>query len=162
MSQQNSKAVAISELTRELKEREREAMRLREAIGRIAALEGEISTLQASLKLLQGHAETGESAQPHLFNHSKNGSSSLSSVVYSILKQANRPLGAGEVVTLGAAHGKTINYQSLTSMMSEKINAGKLFYREGTGRDGKYGLLEWKDGQVEPQSMREERTLLVK
>lgn len=147
MLDRDPKTVAINELSRELKERENELARLKESISKISLLEGEIATLQASLKLLRGHDEhEGVGPQPSLANHASNGNSlSLPSIVYKILKQANRPLGPGEVVELGPTNGKTINYHSLTSMMSAKIYNGELFYREGSGKDGKYGLLEWKE-----------------
>ena len=146
MNERSPKTIAINEISRELKEREHEAMRLREAVGRIAALDGEIATLRASLKLLQGQVESNESiSQSNLFNGSASESAALPAIVYKILKQAKKPLGASEVVALGQKDGKTINYRSLTSMMSQKISGGKLFYRDGSGKDGKYGLLEWKN-----------------
>jgi hypothetical protein len=148
MGSKTSKSLIRTELAREIKEREKEVLRLKAAVGKIPMLEGEIAVLQGSLKLFQGHDEVVKMRpQSHLFNNdgSNNGAPPLSSIVYKILKQANRPLGAGEVVALGPTNGKTINYRSLTSMMSVSIKSRKQFYREGSGKDGKYGLLEWKE-----------------
>lgn len=137
----------IDGIKREIQEREKEVLRLRATVVKISILEREIIQLRGSLKLFQGNDEAGKTRpQPHLFNNgSDNGSPPLPSIVYKILKQADRPLGAGEVVALGPTNGKTINYRSLTSMMSVRIKQGKQFYREGSGKEGKYGLLEWKE-----------------
>lgn len=151
VNEKNAKTLVINELTREIKEREEEASRLKAMVQKIAAIEGEITTLRSSLSLLQGNVEAGAvKPQAHLFNNgASNGAQSLPSIAYRILKQANRPLGASELVSMALIDGDEINYHSLTSMMSAKIKNGSQFYREGSGKDGKYGLLEWKRAAIE-------------
>ena len=97
-----------------------------------------------SLAMIRGADDIGEKGKAPAKLSLTNGASSLSSTVYKILKQAGKPLGPKEIVLLGPTNGRTINYQSLTGLMAGKIKQGKQFYREGSGKNSKYGLLELK------------------
>jgi hypothetical protein len=140
------KSAAITELQNEIVKRQKELARLQAAIRRAPALQGEIQMLQGSLALLRGDQKP-EKPKVESQLPLGNGASTvpLSSVVQNILKQAGKPLSPREIVPLGPAHGRTINYGTMTSMMAKRVNQGKQFYRDGAG---KYGLREWEVKQA--------------
>lgn len=134
-------SAAVTEIQRAIAKRQGELERLQEAIRRAPILQEEIRMLHGSLSLLRGvreaEAPKSESQLP-LSNGAPQ--ESLALVVRRILKQSGRPLSPSEIVSAGHAHGRTINYGTLTSMMAKQVNQGKDFTRDNTG---KYALLEW-------------------
>ncbi|MDP1769735.1 MAG: hypothetical protein Q8L74_13170 [Nitrospirota bacterium] len=135
-------SAAITEIQREIVKRQGELEHLQAAIRRAPILQEEIRMLQGSLALLSGGREIeSPRVEPQLSLSGAASSESLSSVVRNILRQAGKPLSPREIVPLGAAHGRSINYGTLTSMMAKQVNQGKDFIRD---RAGKYALREWE------------------
>jgi hypothetical protein len=141
----DSKTAAISELAKQIKERERELKRLQDGLRLIPALQEQIKMLEGSVAMIQGkHGKEPKKAQVRL-PLSNGAPSTTRTLVYQILKQAGKTLGPSEIIPLGLSHGKTIKYGTLTSMMAGRIKQEKEFYRDEAG---KYGLREWEMKQA--------------
>ena len=146
MRDQASKSAAISELTKQIRERENDVRRYQEGINLIPALQAEIRMLEGSLAIIQGGTpiKHGESQAGLPLNGTPIQPKTIGVVAYEILKQAGKPLHVNEILSLSEARGTRIIYKSLTKMISERVRQGKQFYREGAGT---YGLKEWKVNQ---------------
>lgn len=142
MRDQALKSAAISELTKQIKEREKELRRLQDGLRLIPTLQEQIKMLEGSMAMIQGgDGIEQKKVQARLPLSNGTPSNTLATRIYEILKQAGKPLRATDIVSLSTARGTPINYKSMTKLVSGRIKQGKQFYRE---EEGQYGLIEWK------------------
>ena len=138
-TQIDKKKAALSRL----RVQEEELKRLQVAVAGIPKLEADLLALERSRSIIKGEEVSEPTSLMAPFGISRNGrSDSIPSLVYSVLKEAGKPLRSNEIVPLVAARGCKSTKQSVLGAVYRVAQSGKLFTLV---EPGLFGLQEWSE-----------------
>lgn len=132
-----------------LKEQEAELRKLQAAVAAIPKVSADLAALERTLRMLNKEEEAEPEGQTQFPQIAKElgqnvvmRKDSIPSLVYSVLKEAGKPMKGDQIVPLIMAKGKKTNKLTIIGTIYRCAKKGQLFTLESPGV---FGLLEWKE-----------------
>lgn len=135
-----------STLTR-LKGQEKELQDLQAEVGKIPKIVADLIALERSLALVKGE-EVPEPPEllPRSIRDRTSIGKSIPSLVYSVIKEAGKPLKTDQIFPLVLAKGRKVGKLTMVSAIYRCIKNGQLFTLVAPGT---FGLIEWSEQKME-------------